>query len=132
MIYAGKGDKDRRIIIPPNTCEAISHYWDTRGSSNPNDPVFARHDKKSSWRKGLSPMTGEGIYLVVDRIRELAGVPEGMVTPHSCRHYVATKLARKNIKLAQEQLGHTTSVTTSRYLHFSQQDLSEAHKEIFA
>lgn len=132
MIYAGKGDKDRRIIISPNTCDAVTHYWEVRGSSNPNDPVFARHDTKSHWREGLSPMSGQNVYQVVERIRKLAGVIDGMVTPHSFRHYVATKLAHKNIKLAQEQLGHVSPVTTGRYLHFSQSDLAEAHKEVFS
>jgi len=132
MIYSSKGNKDRRIIISPDTCDAVTNYWEARGSANPRDPVFARHDKKSHWREKLTPMSGQGIYLVIDRIRKLAGVPEGMVTPHSFRHYCATKLAHKNIKLAQEQLGHASPVTTGKYIHFSQSDLAEAHKEVFA
>lgn len=132
MVYGGKGDKDRRIIISPNACNAIADYWEARGSANPSDPAFARHDKKSSWRNGLKPIGPQGIYMIIQRLSELAGIEEGVITPHSFRHYVATKLASKNIQLAQEQLGHSSSVTTGRYIHFSQNELAQAHKEIFS
>jgi len=41
-------------------------------------------------------------------------------------------LASYNIQIAQEQLGHSSSVTTGRYIHFSQNELAQAHKEIFS
>jgi len=129
MIYGGKGDKDRRIIISPKTCEVLARYWKERGSSNPSDPAFARHDKRSHWREGLSFMSSRAIYDVVEKIRKLAGVE---FTPHSFRHDVATKLARQNIQLAKEQLGHVSEITTGRYLGFTQEELSKWHKQIFA
>lgn len=132
MVYGGKGDKDRRIIISPNACNAIADYWEARGSANPSDPAFARHDKKSAWRAGLSPLSHQAVYSIINRISEFAGVEKGVISPHSFRHYVATKLASKNVTLAQEQLGHSSSVTTGRYIHFTQNELAQAHKEIFA
>ncbi len=132
MIYGGKGDKDRRIIISPNACEAIADYWDARGPALPTDPAFARHDNKSSWRNGLDPISTQGIYIIVKRLSELAEIKEGVITPHSFRHYNATKLASKDIQFAQKQLGHSSPVTTGRYIHFSQDDLASVHKEIFS
>ena len=129
MIYGGKGNKDRRIIISPKTCEVLARYWKARGSSNPSDPAFARHDKSSRWREGLSHMSSQAVYGVVEKIRKLAGVK---FSPHSFRHDVATKLARQNIQLAKEQLGHVSEITTGKYLGFTQEELSKWHKEIFA
>jgi len=128
-IYGGKGDKDRRIIISPKTCTAIKHYWKVRRNKKPGSPVFARHDKASHWRETLSPMSSQAIYGVVNRLSKLAGIE---FTPHSFRHDCATKLAKTNMRLAQEQLGHASSGTTSLYVGFSQDDLTKAHRETFS
>jgi site-specific recombinase XerD len=129
-IYGGKGDKDRQVIISRQTCKAIRHYWVKRKSAkeNPTAPAFARHDKQSKWRDGLTPMTPQAIYTLVKRVSKSAGVE---FSPHSFRHDVATKLARINPQLAKEQLGHVSEVTTGKYLHFTQEELSLAIKEIF-
>jgi len=130
-IYGGKGNKDRQIIISRQTCVAIRDYWRKRKSAKelPNAPAFARHDSQSHWRNGLTHMTPQSIYIVVKKISELAGVE---FSPHSFRHDVATKLARINPQLAKEQLGHVSEVTTGKYLHFTQEELALAHKEIFS
>lgn len=130
-IYGGKGDKDRQVILSRQTCKAIRYYWRKRRSAKelPNAPAFARHDSHSYWRKGLTHMTPQSIYVVVKKISGLAGVD---FSPHSFRHDVATKLAKINPQLAKEQLGHANETTTGRYLHFTQEELSLAMKEIFA
>ena len=130
-IYGGKGDKDRQVIISRQTCKAIRHYWRRRMSAkeNPDAPAFARHDNSSDWRNGLTHMTPQSIYTIVKRISKLAGIE---FHPHSFRHDVATKLAKINPQLAKEQLGHSSEVTTGRYLHFTQEELALAHKEVFS
>ena len=78
------------------------------------------------------PLSHQAVYSIINRISEFAGVEKGVISPHSFRHYVATKLAGINVSLAQEQLGHKSPATTGRYIHFTQNDLSRVHKEIFA
>lgn len=122
IIYGGRGDKGYRVFISPHTCDAISSYWEARGTALPSDPAFARHDNKSSWRNGLEPLSVHGIYIIIARLSELAGIEKGVITPNSFRHHFATKFASDNIKFAEEQLGYSSYVATERYVHFTQNE----------
>jgi integrase/recombinase XerD len=59
-----------------------------------------------------------------------AGIP--WIHPHSMRHYYATTLLKNgvNVKTVQILLGHSTLVTTSRYLHITEMDVDKAIRDV--
>jgi len=68
-----------------------------RGDRDPSEkPIWA----SSAWR-------------LVKRYAELAGIEN--VKPHDLRRFVGTRLAKKDIRLAQKQLRHKTIETTARH-----------------
>ena len=74
-------------------------------------------------------MTPRGIYGILDRIAEGAGV-EGPHGPHSFRHAWAMNAARAGADTAtiQREMGHKTPKTTiEHYIHWVEQELGERH-----
>ncbi|MBA7495702.1 Tyrosine recombinase XerC [subsurface metagenome] len=64
------------------------------------------------------------------RIAKRAGI-EKRVHPHGLRHTMSAQLAREGapMNLIQQQLGHTSLATTSRYLdHIAPQQLIDVMK----
>ncbi len=109
-IRAGKGGKDRFVIIPPTLLTVLRLYWH---HYHPTDLLFpskrysneALHE--SSLRKQLK--------LAWHR----SGVKKSC-SPHSLRHAFATHQLESGMALhqLQHQLGHNDVRTTSRYLHW--------------
>lgn len=77
----GKGRRSRRIPYGPKTAEALSRYLRLRRSH----PWAARSTKLWLGRQG--PMSGDGIYQMVERVAAVAGL--GPVHPHQLRHTAA-------------------------------------------
>src|SRR5579885_2443044 len=60
------------------------------------------------------------------RLRDLAGLPKGLVL-YLARHECGTKICReKGIEYARRLLGHTNISTTQRYMHLDDNDLVDA------
>jgi integrase len=64
------------------------------------------------------------------QVAKTAGIP--WIHPHSLRHYYATTLLKNgvNVKTVQILLGHSTLVTTSRYLHITEMDVDKAIRDV--
>lgn len=128
-VIGGKGNKDRNTIISDDAYRALQNYWSARGWQDKNDPAFSRHDKVGVNKK--LPMSITSLEEVIRNIRIYLGVDE-KVTPHTFRHYFATKLLQEtgNIKLVQDFLGHDNPATTQIYAALSMKDKENAYAEI--
>lgn len=119
----GKGDKERWVPISSETAEAIWQYIAARPEAKPrfNDLVFLTRD--------LRPLKRRVVGKLLERIGERAGVDE--VFPHKFRHTGATMFLRNggNVFALKEILGHSTMRMVQRYVHFSQVDIDEAHRQ---
>ncbi|MFA5003242.1 MAG: tyrosine-type recombinase/integrase, partial [Methanolinea sp.] len=58
--------------------------------------------------------------------------PDG-ITPHKIRHSYASELYRrsKNLRVVQENLGHTSIKTTEIYLHTDLEERKRVYQEFF-
>ena len=112
----GKGDKERIVPFGPPAGEALMEWLrcrPDRPGAEPPDPtagaLFRNH------RGGR--LTSRGAFDVVAR----AGAENGVrgLHPHALRHSCATHLlsAGADLRIIQEQLGHSSLSTTQRYTH---------------
>jgi site-specific recombinase XerC len=111
----GKGGKVRTVFIDEETLGEIKILIGDRIKG----PLFLGQQNKH-----LSPRTVQHIF------RQYA--PKG-VTPHKIRHSYASELYRrsKNLRVVQENLGHSSISTTEIYLHTDLDERKRVYNEYF-
>lgn len=111
----GKGNKERAVFLDDATADAINEYLDGRTSG----PLFVGYNEK--------PITARTVQLLFKR-----HAPEG-VTPHTIRHSYASELYRRsrNLRVVQENLGHTSIKTTEIYLHTDLEERRTIYRRYF-
>ena len=137
----GKGDRESLVRFSRRAISALREYISVRAkldgaSGRPLSalPLFARHDRGAG-KKVLPITTTTGRAIVHQRTGESLG-PEhqGVITPHSFRHYFVTTVLRAsggNLKLAQELARHRNITVTQRYAHLSDDELDRGYYDIF-
>ncbi len=126
----GKGRKERIGLLGHPAREALTGYLDEGRPvlaelrpplTEPPAAVFLNH------RGG--PLGVRGLRGRLDRLRRLAGLPEG-VSPHTLRHSFATHLLEggADLRVVQELLGHESLATTQIYTHVSPTRLRESYR----
>jgi len=111
----GKGDKIRIVFVDEDTLEEIRKFIGKRIEG----PLFVGQQEKH-----LSPRAVQHIF------RNYA--PPG-ITPHKIRHSYASELYRrsKNLRVVQENLGHTSIKTTEIYLHTDLDERRQVYQQFF-
>ena len=126
----GKGRKERIGLLGRPAREALRGYLDDGrpvllGRLPPLEAVptavFLNHHGAQLGVRGLRGR--------LDRLRRLAGLPEG-VSPHTLRHSFATHLLEggADLRVVQELLGHESLATTQVYTHVSPARLQDAYR----
>jgi integrase/recombinase XerD len=118
----GKGAKERVLPLSARLLEELREYW--------RKQRLGKADHDSAWLfLGTAPgepmcrATGQNIYY---RAVKKSGVPrKGGI--HVLRHSYATHLIESGVELTlvQRLLGHTSLLTTARYLHVTAQRLDQ-------
>jgi site-specific recombinase XerD len=123
----GKGSKERVLPFSPHLLEALEQYWRAERKGRPG------HD--APWlflgEKPDEPMCRRTAQSIYNRAVEKSGVPrKGGI--HVLRHSFATHLIESGVEitLVQRLLGHSSLMTTARYLHVSAQRLSEVRSAL--
>ncbi|MDN7025421.1 integrase [Methanoculleus sp. FWC-SCC1] len=111
----GKGDKIRVVFIDEETLAEVEQYI----GNTIVGPLFVGQQGKH-----ISPRTVQRIF------KKYA--PDG-ITPHKLRHSYASELYRrsKNLRVVQENLGHTSIKTTEIYLHTDIDERKRVYREFF-
>ncbi len=111
----GKGDKIRTVFVDEGTLEAIDRFIGNRIMG----PLFVGQQGNH-----LSPRTVQHIFK--------QHAPPG-ITPHTIRHSYASELYRrsKNLRVVQENLGHSSIKTTEIYLHTDLEERKRVYQQYF-
>jgi integrase/recombinase XerC len=111
----GKGGKIRIVFVDHETLEEISLFIGNRIVG----PLFLGQQGHH-----ISPRSVQHIF------KKYA--PQG-ITPHKIRHSYASELYRrsKNLRVVQENLGHTSIKTTEIYLHTDLDERKRVYREFF-
>ena len=132
LSVVGKGDKPRIVPIAPPLVPVLDDYLTTARPELPKSPFFFANPSShrgDRYEGRIGPTT---VAKVVAGAGTGAGVG-GRHFPHRWRHSYATSLLRRgvDIHVVQRLLGHANIATTTRYLHLSDADLSDAVERAF-
>ncbi len=109
-IRKGKGGKARTVGIDPSAVAVIERWVDVRRGLGLNGgPLFST--------LGGGPVAASYVRALLPRLARKVGV-DRRVHPHGLRHAHAVELAREGVPVPriQQQLGHASLATTTRYL----------------
>lgn len=130
-VVTGKGSKERIVYFSSETADALIHYWTARKDSNPNSPVFRRHDRGAGNK--IKRMGTETIWNVVKDVMKIAGIEPKKFSPHYFRHDFAINMLKEtgNLALVQDLLGHANPQSTRVYAKIRPEDLRDAHRKVY-
>jgi site-specific recombinase XerD len=112
----GKGSKERIVPLGRPAAEALRRYL-SRGRPH----LDRRHLPELFLNAQGGGLTRAGVFLVLRRLAERAGLEPERVHPHLLRHSFATHLLEggADLRSVQEMLGHADLSSTELYTHIS-------------
>ncbi len=121
-VRAGKGDKDR-IVVMPDICKSdLKLYLNDRIKVKSNNSFLFISNKKTKFDT-----------TTIERLIKKIGIKAGItknITPHVLRHTFATSVLRNggDIRFIQQILGHASLATTQIYTHIDDNTLKEMYE----
>ena len=136
----GKGDKERRLGLPPVVRDALDDYLPTRRDKLESLGLEASTVIVSSRprpvRNGRGEVVGtsveasrESVIYVVDRVLRTLGVRRQGMRVHALRHTFATLGLREgafSLRQLQVALGHASLATTQIYTEVADEEIAAA------
>src|SRR5213076_2621113 len=112
----GKGDKERVVPIGRAAATALTRYL-SRGRPY----LDRRHRQELFLNAHGGPLTRAGVFLILRRLADKAGLEPERIHPPLLRHSFATHLLEggADLRAVQEMLGHADLATTELYTHVS-------------
>ncbi len=134
IIVKGKGSKERRIALGNNCLRNLLYCLDRH---RPDEEELAQWGSAGEDHLFLSetrlPLTNNGVSLLVNRVRQRAGITDKRISPHIFRHTFAVRyliLGNDPFSL-QELLGHEDLSTVLNYMHMND-ETRQAQKRKFS
>ncbi len=140
LVVRGKGDKERRLGVPPVVGEALAAYLPTRDERLADLGLDARTVIISSRPRPITNRTGEvigatvessreSVAYVVDRLLRRVGARQAQIRVHALRHTFATLGLREgafSLRQLQVALGHASLATTQIYTEVADEEIAAA------
>lgn len=139
MIVRGKGDKERRLGVPPVVADSLRGYLPTR-SERLNElgleavTVIISSRPRPVRRNGevvgqTVEASRESVVYVVDRVLRAIGARRPGIRVHALRHTFATLGLREgafSLRQLQVALGHASLATTQIYTEVADEEIAAA------
>lgn len=114
FVQQGKGKKDRYVLLSQANLEILREYWK---KYRPQYWLFEGREKGSH-------ISGRGVQDIFKKYLKKASITK-KASIHTLRHSFATHLLEDGTSLfhIRQLLGHSTILTTTRYLHVANTDI---------
>ncbi len=125
VLVTGKGNKQRLVPLGSKAVNALGAWLPDRLSmkrrDEPGDPVFLNLRGRR--------LSRQGVFNIVKKHADEAGIARAKVSPHVLRHSAATHMveAGADLRTVQEMLGHATISTTQVYTRVSPAHVMEIY-----
>jgi len=134
----GKGSRTRFVRFSAAAWAALMAYLEARqdrttAGTLADKPLFCRHDPAAGEQRRL-PLSTLSVERLITQLAQDAGVLERFhLTPHSFRHYFATRFLGHtgDLALTQDVLGHADPGTTRVYAKTTKEQHIRAHQSLF-
>jgi integrase/recombinase XerC len=134
MVVRGKGDKERRLGLPPVVTEALRAYFPTRTARLDElgleaQTVVISSRARTVRGKPTVEASRESVVYVVDRVLRMIGARRPGVRVHALRHTFATLGLREgafSLRQLQVALGHASLATTQIYTEVADEEIAAA------
>ena len=117
-VRLGKGQKDRFVVLPEVTLNALRQYWATH-----RNPMFIFPGGKSAEARQAARIVMDrgGLQKSLKVIVKSCGIHKH-VTPHSLRHCYGAHLVETglNLRAIQQEMGHECPKTTALYTQLTE------------
>ncbi|HCN66797.1 MAG TPA: site-specific integrase [Candidatus Accumulibacter phosphatis] len=125
-VHRGKGAKDRFVPLPRATLETLHQHWRSHRHPQLLFPAYGRDSRSAA--SATTPMAISSVQGALRSAKSQAGITKRAVSVHTLRHSYATHLleAGVNLRVIQQNLGHTSLETTMVYLHLTSKGQEEA------
>lgn len=124
----GKGGKERLIPLGDVSMNVLRAYLESVPALKPDDALLCRDQTEGQFFR--TPLTRKDVW---SRIKELGGLINRDISPHTFRHSFATHLLENgaDLRVVQELLGHADISTTQIYTQVSKRHIKDAHSRVF-
>ncbi|MBI2314320.1 MAG: site-specific integrase [Betaproteobacteria bacterium] len=131
-VHRGKGAKDRFVPLPRATLALLRSHW--RSHRNPRllFPAYGRDGRQAAG--ATTPMAKSSVQGAFRHAKRQADIGKRSVSVHTLRHSYATHLleAGVNLRVIQQNLGHSSLESTMVYLHLTRKGHEDAYALIDA
>ena len=113
--FVGKGNKQRKVFLPPTMLDPFKRWMNIRGfDEGAIFPAIYKGNGEHEFFK-IRNMLPSSINRIVQRRAKQAKIPD--ISPHDLRRTFATRMLEAGIDLfvLQQSMGHANLATTTRY-----------------
>lgn len=124
----GKWRKLRLVFLCQEVKELITYYlWIRKSRWIKGEYLFVSHSHNKFWEQ----LERSFVSAMMREYRKRIWISK-KATPHTLRHSFATKLLRENVNIydIKQLLGHSSILTTQKYLHSTNDDLRNASAKV--
>ena len=127
----GKGDRDRRVPVPPGLAPRLQRYLASRPKDPETDAVFL--GLRRAPHSGLQALGESGAAHMICDLAKRAGI-ERPVHPHLLRHSWMTEMLRRGVNPIQLSViaGASQQVIAQHYSHLNEDDAFAAMARAFS
>jgi integrase/recombinase XerC len=144
IVVRGKGDKERRLGVPPIVGEALALYLPTRrarlaelGAPDARTVIVSSRARPVKNRRGevvgqTVESSRDTVSYVVDRLLRRLGARQRQIRVHALRHTFATLGLREgafSLRQLQVALGHASLATTQIYTEVADEEIARAMQQ---